>query len=265
MKAGQPDADAPFVLRSDSDAVATLTLNRGERMNPLSSDMVAALQAELDKIATDASVRVVVLAAAGKHFSAGHDLREMHAHRDRAWQTELFGQCSRMMKRLIDLPPVVARVQGAAVAAGCQLVSMCDLAVASDNAVFALPGIKSGIFCTTPGVGVVRNISRKHALELLLTGDTIDAATAREWGLVNRVVPPAELDAEVERLARKIAEQSPAVTRMGKKLFYEQIELRLDDAYETAGEGMASNMMLEDAAEGIEAFLTKRAPKWRGK
>jgi enoyl-CoA hydratase/carnithine racemase len=206
-----------------------------------------------------------VLAAAGKHFSAGHDLREMQAHPDEAWQTDLFAQCSRMMMTLVTLPPVIARVQGAAVAAGCQLVSMCDLAVASDAAVFALPGVKSGIFCTTPGVGVVRNIARKHALELLLTGDTIDAETAMKWGLVNKVVPAEALDTEVDALARKIAAQSPAVTRMGKQLFYEQAEMGLGDAYATAVQGMARNMMLDDAAEGIEAFLTKRPPKWRGK
>jgi enoyl-CoA hydratase/carnithine racemase len=256
----------PFVTRSVCEGIATVTMNRGERMNPLSSDMLAALQREIDAIAADESVRVVVLAGAGKHFSAGHDLREMRAHPDEAWQAELFARCSRVMTALVDLPqPVIARVQGAAVVAGCQLVSMCDLAVASEAAMFGLPGVKSGIFCTTPGVGVVRNVSRKRAFELLITGDLIDAATALAWGLVNRVVPADRLDEEVEALARKIAALSPAVTRMGKKLFYEQVEMGLDEAYALAGAGMARNMMLDDAAEGIDAFLAKRAPKWRGK
>jgi enoyl-CoA hydratase/carnithine racemase len=160
---------------------------------------------------------------------------------------------------------VIARVQGVAVAAGCQLVSMCDLAVAAADARFALPGINNGIFCTTPGVGVSRSIARKHALEMLFTGDLIDAPTAERWGLVNRVVPPGELDDAVGRLAHKIAGHSPAVIRMGKQLFYDQVEKRLEDAYALAGEGMACNMMLEDAAEGIDAFLAKRSPAWRGR
>ena len=257
---------APYVLRNDADGVATLTLNRGERLNPLSTDMLAAIQVELDRIAAEESVRVVILAGAGKHFCAGHDLREMRAHPDKAWQEELFGQCSRMMLALTRLPqPVIARVQGVAVAAGCQLVSMCDLAVASDAAQFALPGIKSGIFCSTPAVGVARNLSRKHALEMLFTGDQIDAATAVRWGLVNRAVPPAELDAAVATLARKIAAQSPAVVKLGKALFYRQAEQGLAEAYVTATEGMACNMMLDDAAEGIDAFLAKRSPDWKNR
>jgi enoyl-CoA hydratase/carnithine racemase len=171
-----------------------------------------------------------------------------------------------MMLTLVRLPqPVIARVQGVAVAAGCQLVSMCDLAVASDVSQFALPGIKSGIFCTTPGVGVARNLSRKHALEMLFTGDPIDAKTALSWGLVNRVVPPGDLDAEVDRLARRILAHSGAVVRMGKKFFYEQVEKDLTGAYALASEGMACNMMLEDAAEGIDAFIAKRKPDWRGR
>jgi enoyl-CoA hydratase/carnithine racemase len=256
----------PLVLRADAAGVATLTLNRGERLNPLSSAMLEALQAALDAVAADENVRVVVLAAAGKHFCAGHDLREMQAHPDEAWQRDLFARCSRMMLALVRLPqPVIARVQGVAVAAGCQLVSMCDLAVASDAARFALPGIKSGLFCTTPGVGVSRNVSRKHAMELLLTGDLVDAATAERWGLVNRVVPVAELDAAVTALAGTIAGHSRAVNALGKRLFYEQIERGLAGAYDLAGEGMACNMTYADAAEGIDAFLAKRAPAWRGR
>jgi enoyl-CoA hydratase/carnithine racemase len=259
-------SDESLVLRRDRDGIATLVMNRGEHMNQLSTGMVGALQVALDEIKADETVRAVVLAGAGKHFCAGHDLREMRAHRDKEWQAALFAKCRRMLLTIVALPqPVIARVQGAAVAAGCELVSICDLAVASDVARFALPGIKNGIFCTTPGVGVARNIARKHALEMLLTGDLIDAATALSWGLVNRVVPLDRLDDEVDALARKIASYSPAVIRMGKRLFYEQVEKELTDAYPLAGEGMACNMMLDDAAEGIDAFLEKRGPKWRGK
>jgi len=260
------EVEAPYVLREDKNGVATLILNRGDRMNPLSTAMLSALQAELDRLAKDETARVVVLAGAGKHFCAGHDLREMRVHPDKAWQKTLFDQCSAVMLSLVRLPqPVIARVQGVAVAAGCQLVSMCDLAVASEVAQFALPGIKSGIFCTTPGVGVARNLSRKHALEMLFTGDLIDAKTALSWGLVNRVVPPADLDAEIGRLAAKILAHSGAVVGMGKKFFYEQVERDLTGAYALASEGMACNMMLEDAAEGIDAFIGKRKPEWRGK
>jgi enoyl-CoA hydratase/carnithine racemase len=260
------EVHTPYVLREDRNGIVTLTLNRGERMNPLSTEMLAALQAELDRLAGDRGARVVVLAGAGEHFCAGHDLREMRAHPDKAWQKSLFDRCSAMMLALVRLPqPVIARVQGAAVAAGCQLVSMCDLAVASDAARFALPGIKSGIFCTTPGVGVARNLARKHALEMLLTGDLIDAGTALSWGLVNRVVPAAGLDAEVAKLAGKIAAHSGAVTAMGKRFFYEQVDQGFAQAYALASEGMACNMMLEDAAEGIDAFIGKRKPEWRGR
>ncbi len=255
-----------YVLRQDVDGIATLTLNRGDRLNPLSSEMLSALQTELDRVAADEAIRVVVLAGAGKHFCAGHDLREMRAHPGKDWQLALFEQCSRMMLSLVALPqPVIARVQGVAVAAGCQLVSMCDLAVASEVAQFALPGIKSGIFCTTPGVGVARNLSRKHAMEMLVTGDVIDARTAERWGLVNRVVPLAKLDEEVATLARKITAHSPAVVRLGKQRFYEQVEKSLPEAYGLASQGMACNMMLEDAAEGIDAFLAKRPADWKNR
>jgi enoyl-CoA hydratase/carnithine racemase len=260
------EVQGAYVLRRDADGIATLTLNRGDRLNPLSTEMLAALQAELDRVATDDSIRVVVLAGAGKHFCAGHDLREMRAHPDKDWQLALFEQCSRMMLSLVALPqPAIARVQGVAVAAGCQLVSMCDLAVASEVAQFALPGIKSGIFCTTPGVGVARNLSRKHAMEMLLTGDVIDARTAERWGLVNRVVPLDRLDEEVAALARKITAHSPAVVQLGKQRFYAQVEKTLPEAYALASDGMACNMMLEDAAEGIDAFLAKRAPGWKNR
>src|SRR5512141_3226376 len=198
MNASPDSALAPFVLAASRDGVATLTLNRGDRYNALSGDMMAALETELDRLAADEETRVVVLAANGKGFCAGHDLKELRAHPDAAWQRELFDACSRMMLKLTRLPqPVIARVHGIATAAGCQLVSMCDLAVAADDARFALPGVNVGVFCSTPAVGVGRNVGRKHTMEMLLTGRTIDAKTALEWGLVNRVVPTEALDAEI--------------------------------------------------------------------
>jgi enoyl-CoA hydratase/carnithine racemase len=260
----QAAVDTPHVLRTEREGIATITLNRGDRLNPLSMAMLDALQAALDQIAKDPSVKVVVLAGGGKHFCAGHDLREMRANPSKAWQQELFERCSKMMLTLTSIPqPVIARIQGVAVAAGCQLVSMCDLAVASENAQFALPGIKSGIFCTTPGVGVARNVARKHAMEMLLTGDVIDAKTAERFALVNHVVPLVELDAAIDRLAKKITAHSGAVVGMGKSYFYKQIEMGLAGAYDLAADGMACNMMLEDAGEGIDAFLAKRTPSWR--
>ena len=256
---------APYVLSATGNGVCTLTLNRGDRFNPLSTAMIAALSDALDAIAADARVRVVVLAASGRAFCAGHDLKEMRAaHGDHAWQRGLFDACTRMMLKLTELPqPVIARVHGAAAAAGCQLVSMCDLAVAADTARFGLSGINAGIFCSTPAVGVARNVSRKRALELMLTGELIDARTALDWGLVNRVVPGAELDAAVAALAGTIAAKSRAAVALGKRTFYTQVDQRLPDAYDTAAEAMACNMLDPDAAEGVDAFLGKRAPQWR--
>ena len=254
----------PFVLADSTDGICTLTLNRGERFNPLSMAMIAALDAALDQIAHDPAIRVVVLAGAGRAFCAGHDLKEMRAHIDHDWQRGLFDACTQMMLKLTRLPqPVIARVHGAAAAAGCQLVSMCDLAVAADSAKFGLSGINAGIFCTTPAVGVGRNIGRKRALELLLTGELIDAPTALDWGLVNRVVAAAEIDGAVRALASVIAAKSPAVVALGKRAFYAQMELGLAGAYALAGETMACNMVEPDAAEGIDAFLEKRQPHWR--
>ena len=242
----------------------TLTLNRGDRFNPLSTGMIAALKAELDLIAADPTVRVVVLAATGRGFSAGHDLKEMRAHvGDASWQQGLFDACAAMMMSLTQLPqPVVARVHGIATAAGCQLVSTCDLAVATPEATFALPGVNIGVFCSTPAVGVGRNVGRKHAMEMLLTGQPISAATALAWGLVNRVVPAADLDREVAAFATLIAARSAATIALGKRAFYQQIERGLAPAYGVAGEAMTANMSLADAAEGIDAFLEKRAPSW---
>ncbi len=265
----QPASDAgqdAYLLRQQQGAVVTLTLNRGARMNPLSSGMLSALQQAFDDLAGDSSVRVIVLAASGAHFCAGHDLREMRANPDQAWQRALFAQCSQVMLSMTRLPqPVIARVQGYAAAAGCQLVSMCDLAVAGERAAFALPGIRNGIFCSTPGVGVLRNLSRKRAMEMLLTGDMVPARQALEWGLVNRVLPDDELESSCLAFAQKIAAYSPAVLGLGKRLFYEQADLSLEGAYGLTAEGMACNMMFDDAAEGIDAFLQKRAPAWSGR
>jgi enoyl-CoA hydratase/carnithine racemase len=260
-------AQDSFVLSTRDGGVATLTLNRPERFNPLSSAMISALQAELDAIAEDRSVRVVVLAAKGKGFCAGHDLKEMRAHAgDKSWQRQLFDECSRMMVALTQMPqPVIARVHAIATAAGCQLVSMCDLAVAADTAKFAMPGVNIGVFCSTPAVGVARNIGRKRAMEMLITGEPIDAQTALDWGLVNRVVPADKLDAEVERFVEIVLARSPATVRLGKQAFYRQIDRSLEAAYDLASETMACNLMLEDAAEGMDAFIEKRRATWRGR
>jgi enoyl-CoA hydratase/carnithine racemase len=264
MNAPIDSALDPLVLAASRDGVATLTLNRGDRYNALSRDMIAALEAELDRIQRDKETRVVVLAANGKGFCAGHDLKELRSHPDAAWQRELFDACSRMMLQLTRLPqPVIARVHGIATAAGCQLVSMCDLAVAADTAKFALPGVNVGVFCSTPAVGVGRNIARKRVMEMLLTGEPIDASTALAWGLVNRVAPAADLDTAIAELTGIIRSKSPTIVALGKRAFYEQIERGLPDAYALTGEVMACNLLEPDAAEGIDAFVTKRPPHWR--
>jgi enoyl-CoA hydratase/carnithine racemase len=254
----------PYVLADTREGICTLTLNRGERFNALSRAMIAALEAELDRLAGDAAARVVVLAGSGKGFCAGHDLKELRAHPDAGWQRDLFAACSRMMQKLTQLPqPVIARVHGIATAAGCQLVSMADLAVAAEGARFALPGVNVGVFCSTPAVGVGRNVSRKRAMEMLLTGELIDAPTALEWGLVNRVVAPADLDAAVREFADIIRTRSRRVVALGKRAFYDQIERGLAGAYDQAGEAMACNLLEPDAAEGIDAFVAKRKPHWQ--
>ena len=257
--------DQPYVIASRDGGVETLTLNRGERYNPLSRAMITGLQAELDRIAEDRTIRVVILAAAGKGFSAGHDLKEMLEHAGQElWQEGLFGECSRMMVDLTKLPqPVIARVHGVATAAGCQLVSMCDLAVASENATFALPGINIGVFCSTPAVGVGRNVNRKRAMEMLLTGQLFDAKTALEWGLVNKVVPLEKLDEEIDRYVQVILARSAEVIEVGKRTFYEQIDQPLNEAYGTAGTTMVRNLSMEDAAEGMAAFIGTRPPAWK--
>ncbi len=256
--------EAPLVTRRDEGGVTTLTLNRGDRFNPLSTAMIAALEAQIDAVGADRTSRVVVLAAAGRGFCAGHDLKEMRGRADdKEWQRKLFTDCSRMMVKITEIPqPVIARVHGIATAAGCQLVSTCDLAVASTDARFALPGVNVGIFCSTPAVGVARNVGRKRAMEMLLTGELFDAATALSWGLVNRVVPPAGLDAEVAKFTGIIVARSGRVVASGKRAFYRQIEQPLVGAYALTTETMACGMVEPDAAEGIDAFLGKRPARW---
>lgn len=256
--------DAPYVLKSCSNGIATLTLNRGDKFNPLSEEMMTALQAELDAIKGDASVRVVVLAAAGKAFCAGHDLKQMRAQPSEDYYKKLFSQCSKMMLTIQQMPqPVIARVQGIATAAGCQMVAMCDLAVAASEAKFAVSGVNYGLFCSTPSVGLSRNLSRKQAMEMLLTGEFIDAETAKDRGLVNRVVPADQLDSEIGKLTTSILAKPAVAIAMGKQLFYKQLEMGVSAAYQLAGQTMACNMMDEAALEGVQAFIDKREPSWR--
>ncbi len=252
-----------ILLRADSDGIARLTLNRPEQYNSLSEDMLESLQGQLDAIAEDKSVRVVVLAAAGKAFCAGHDLKEMRARPERDYYEFLFKKCSRMMLSMVRLPqPVIARVHGIATAAGCQLVANADLAVAASDARFGTSGINVGLFCMTPGVAVARDVQRKKAFEMLFTGDLLSAEEAREAGLVNRVAPPDELDDALAGLCRSILGKSRAAVEAGKRVFYEQLEMDLESAYMRASEEMARNMMFHDAGEGIDAFIGKRKPVW---
>lgn len=255
----------PYVLRTEREGIVTLTLNRPQKYNALSEAMLDALKSELDKLAKDQAVRVVIIAAVGKAFCAGHDLKEMRANPEQAYYRALFEKCSGVMQAIADLPvPVVARVHGIATAAGCQLVAQCDLAIASPDARFAVSGINVGLFCSTPAVPLSRAIGRKAAMEMLMTGAFIDAETALARGLVNQVAEPGQLDAAIAALAKAIAAKSPVAVRTGKALFYRQLELGLTDAYALAGETMACNMMAEDAGEGIDAFIEKRPPQWRG-
>lgn len=249
----------------DARGVVTLVLNDAPRFNALGSEMLQALQEALDQIALDERVRVVVLAANGKAFCAGHNLKDMAAHPDLTYYQTLFAQCSRMMLSIARLPvPVIARVHGMATAAGCQLVAQCDLAIASTEASFATSGINYGLFCATPSVPLVRNVPFKQAMEMLLTGDFIDAQTAQAQGLVNRAVAPDALDASIEQMVNSIVQKPATAVRMGKTLLYRQREIGLESAYLLAGETMACNMMDADAQEGAQAFAQKRQPHWRG-
>jgi enoyl-CoA hydratase/carnithine racemase len=258
-------------LRSDRGGLATLTLHRPSASNALSEGLIDALSGELDRIATDPAVRAVILAGSPTVFSAGHDLKEMRARRvdpdrGRAYYAAVMARCSAMMMRIVNLPqPVIAAVEGIATAAGCQLVASCDLAVAGANARFATPGVHIGLFCSTPMVALSRNLARKHALEMLLLGEMIDAAEARRLGLVNRVVPAGEAAAEAERMAGLLAAKSPLILKLGKRAFYEQLEMTVPAAYDYASGVMVENMLSRDAEEGIGAFVEKRDPKWEGR
>jgi len=253
-----------LLVAEREDGLATLTMNRPHQRNALSTGLMSALRSELEAIAADPGVRVVVLAGAGPVFSAGHDLGEMVGI-DLDGAREVFDECVKLMLAIHDLPqPVIARVHGTATAAGCQLVAACDLAVASTHARFATPGVKIGLFCSTPMVEVARAVGRKRAMELLLTGTPVEARTALEWGLVNDVVEPDGLDGAVHALAAKVADASPLTVRIGKQAFHENLDLGLRDAYAHAREVMSKNAVTCDAQEGMTAFLEKRRPEWTG-
>jgi enoyl-CoA hydratase/carnithine racemase len=263
-----PDAAAPILLRERDGGIAVLILNRPQARNSLSEALLVALREAFADIAADRSVRAVVLAANGPAFSAGHDLKELTARRSdadggRAYFKHIMTTCSAVMQQIVKLPqPVVAAVQGVATAAGCQLVASCDLAVASSAAKFATPGVDIGLFCSTPMVALSRNVPRKQAMEMLLTGEMVAAADAARIGLVNHVVQPGEERREAIALAKKVASKSSYVLKIGKEAFYRQLELGLSDAYDYAAEVMTENMMARDAEEGICAFIEKRKAKW---
>jgi len=261
-----PATDADILLRRDQDGVAILTLNRPAQRNALSTALMSALQGALDRLRDDRSVKVVVIEGAGPAFCAGHDLKELRANPTRQAYEAVFAQCSRLMMTITKLPkPVIAKVHGIATAAGCQLVATCDLAVAARSARFATPGVNIGLFCSTPMVALSRAVGRKPAMEMLLTGDPIDAETARSVGLLNRVVDDAELDRATMALAGQIASKSPLTLAIGKEAFYKQAELGLEEAYAYASEVMTRNMLARDAELGIDAFINKQPqPKWQG-
>jgi enoyl-CoA hydratase/carnithine racemase len=258
----EPAAE-PVLLRSDAEGVVGLTLNRPDQYNALSRELLARLQAEFDAIKDDPSVRVVVITGKGRAFCAGHDLKEMAAERDRARLQELFGACSRMMLSLTRLPqPVIALVDGIATAAGCQLVAACDLALATTNARFATSGIKYGLFCSTPMVAVSRNVPRKAAMEMLFTGDFIEAEDAHRLGLVNQVVAPDKLEEAFDALLARLLDKPREVLALGKRAFYRQLEMGLEDAYDFTTQVIVDNALGRDFEEGLAAFLEKRAPVW---
>lgn len=260
----ETSADQPLLVRTAEHGVVTLRMNRPSQFNALSEGLLSALQQEIDALEHQPDVRCVVLESAGRAFCAGHDLREMRSQPSLDYYQALFRKCSRVMQGLQALPvPVIAKVQGIATAAGCQLVASCDLAVAADNARFAVSGINVGLFCSTPAVALSRNVSAKRAFEMLVTARFIDAAQAVDWGLINDAVPETELDARVRALAGDILAKSPSAIRYGKRMFYKQRQMALADAYEYAGDVMARNMMEADASEGIDAFLQKRPPRWQ--
>lgn len=259
----------PILLRQDRGAICTLTLNRPDARNSLSESMLAALDDAFEAVAVSRETKAVILAANGPVFCAGHDIREMQAHRGdqdkgKAFFEAMFQACSSVMQKIVACPkPVIAAVEGTATAAGCQLVATCDLAVASDEAKFCTPGVHIGLFCSTPAVAVARNVGRKRAMEMLLLGEMIDARDACDYGLVNRVVAKSEVMQTASGMAETIASKSAVANAIGKKTFYQQIGSPLDDAYACAGRAMVENMMFDDADEGLGAFLDKRQPQWR--
>lgn len=258
--------DEALLLVETTDGIATVTLNRPGQFNALSSALIDELQSTFDGIAANSDVRVVVIAARGRGFCSGHDLKEIRAMRDVADVEALFARCSRMMMTLTQLPqPVIGKVHGLATAAGCQLVATCDLAVAATTATFATPGVNIGAFCSTPSVALGRAVGRKHAMEMLLTGMPISAERALAIGLVNRVASPEALDAEVTALATLVASKSSASIASGKQVFYRQLEMPLAEAYEMAGHSIACDFFTDDGKEGVDAFLAKRAPRWTGR
>jgi enoyl-CoA hydratase/carnithine racemase len=259
-------SEADILLRADEGAIATLTLNRAASRNALSFDMLRALQSEFAALAADHSVRVVILAGAGPAFCAGHDLKELRAAGfERGFAERLFAECSDLMQAVVALPkPVIAQVNGTATAAGCQLVASCDLAVAARDARFATPGVNIGLFCSTPMVALSRNVGRKAAMQMLLTGEPIDADAALRFGLINEIVAPEDLGARTRALAETLASKSPLTLALGKAAFYRQADLPLAEAYRLAACTMVDNLEAQDAHEGISAFLDRRAPEWRG-
>ena len=258
--------EAPLLLRHNTDGVAHLTLNRPEARNALSLELMTALHREIDDIARDTTIRAAVIAANGPVFCSGHDLRQIRSNRNREYYEKTLTTCSNMMLATMRCPkPVIARVQGTASAAGCQLVATCDLAVSAKSALFATPGVHIGLFCSTPMVALSRNIGRKEAMEMLLLGEPVTAERAREIGLINRVVANEDLDDTVKEMTDTIISKSPLTLAIGKEAFYRQIEMNIEDAYRYAGDVMVRNMLAEDADEGIDAFLGKRAPIWHGK
>ncbi len=267
--ARSPDPAPKPLTVEQADGVTTVTLVRPRRRNCLSEDVIEALHATFTRLGEDADTRVIVLAAEGPAFSSGHDMKEMTVRRSdadggRAYFSDLMQQCSRMMMSIVHCPkPVIARVQGIAAAAGCQLVASCDLAVASTHATFCTPGVHIGLFCSTPMVAISRNVSRKHAMEMLLEGEMISARRARRFGLVNKVVAADKLAAKTEKLARKIASKSSLTLTTGKTAFYRQAEMPLEEAYAYASRVMVENMLARDAEEGIGAFIEKRSPEWQ--
>ncbi len=262
----QEQTDVPLVLRGDAGGVATLTLNRPNQRNALSISLMSALEDEVAKISRDDTVRAVVIGANGPAFCAGHDLKEIRANPGRQNYEALFAQCSRLMLSITRLKqPVIARVHALATAAGCQLVATCDLAVAARSSWFATPGVNIGLFCSTPMVALSRNVGRKQAMEMLLTGERVEADQAMQWGLINKVVDDDQLDGAVKEMTDKIISKSPLTLAIGKEAYYRQLDLNIEDAYAYASKTMTRNMLARDAEEGIDAFIEKRDPTWEGR